>query len=233
MKNNFFTKLLLFIALFTSCGKENSYFTKPFFDAKGKHIGDSVFIDNVVNKIVFIDSSYILDSIVFSRYNNPSNSLKSIESYNDGKRIFENIDYYENGNIKKYSFIDEDNSNYFYERLYHSSGALLKVNGYLFFQGYIIDTASKNSDIKKGSTINYRIYYPNPPDCNVKVYIKNDDGTVYNVFSKSKFLNFLQTAYQDNNELGTYKANIFIELKENSIDTIVRYNHEFIYKVVY
>ena len=157
--------------------------------------------------------------------------MKSLKTFKGGKNIFENIDYYENGNIKKYSFIDEDNSNYYYERLYHSSGALMKINGYLFFQGYIIDTVSKNLDIKKGTIMSYRIYYPNPPDCSAKIYIANDDGKLYDVFKKSNFINFLQTVYQDNNEIGTFKVNILLELKENNLDTIARYTHGLLYTV--
>ena len=95
----------------------------------------------------------------------------------------------------------------------HENGVLIKINGYLFFQGFIIDTTSKNLDIKKGSTINYRIYYPNPPDCISSIYIKNDDGSTYDVFKKSSFLNFLQTTYQDNSTIGTYKINIMLEQK--------------------
>ena len=221
-----------FLIFFISCD-ENIILQKPFYDSKGAHVGDSLFINKLIKKIIFIDTSYTIDSIIFNRYENSENTLKNIRTFRKEKNIFENIDYFENGNIKKYSFIDEDNKNYFYERLYNDSGKIKSINGYLFFQGYVTNINTENLEIKKGQSIDYKIYYPNPPDCNVKIYIKYDDGTKFNVFKKSPFINFLQTVSNDNTELGTYKVNILLELMgKNKNDSIIQYNHELFYKVV-
>jgi hypothetical protein len=232
MKKYYFIITITFVNLLLSCNDEAGYVSRPIFDIHKKYIGDSIFVNHAIMKIIFIDTSYEIDSIVFSRYDNSSKSLKSIKTFKGGNNIFENIDYYENGNIKQYSFIDEDNGNYYYERQYHDSGPLIKIRGNIFFQGYIVDTVSKNLDVKVGSTVDYRIYYPNPPDCNVKIYIKNEDGTVYDVFGKSNFLNFMQTVYKDNNKLGNFKVTVLLELKDNSMDTTINYSHSFVYKVI-
>ncbi len=224
--------IVFFYIVFVSCNEKDNYLKKPIIDSKGQYIGDSLFVNRLIKKIVFIDSSYFIDSIVFDRYENSSQTLKSIRTFRIGKNIFENIDYFENGNIKKYSFIDEDNKNYFFERNYGTNGRLLNTNGYLFFQGYITNVDTDNLEIRKGSSIDYKIYYPNPPDCIVNLYIKYDDGKKYDVFKKSNFINFLQTVYQDNNELGTFKTNILLELKDKNTDSILKYNDELIYKVV-
>ena len=229
-------RVIVYIAFFCivliSCNERKTYLKKPFVDSKGKYIGDSFFVNNLIRKIVFVDSSYFIDSIVFNRYENFAKTLKDIRTFRMGKNIFENIDYFENGNIKKYSFIDEDNKDYFYERNYDNTGRLSSTKGYLFFQGYITNINTDNLEVRKGVSIDYKIYYPNPPDCKVNLYIKYDDGTKHDVFKKSKFLNFLQTVYQDNNELGTFKTNILLELKDKNTDSILRYNNELIYKVV-
>lgn len=229
---HYFIVIISFV-VFVSCKSGKNDFIKPFFDFQNKHIGDSIFVKDSIKKIVFIDSSYIIDSIVFNRYDNPKRSLKSLRTFKDGRTIFENIDYYENGIIEKYSFIDEDDSTYLYERLYHNSGLLLKVNGNLFFQGYTTNINTQNLEVKKNSTIDYKIFYPNPPDCTVNLYLKADNGSLYQVFKKSHFLNFLQTGSNNANEIGTFKVNVLLVLKEHSIDTTVHYNHELIYKVVY
>ena len=223
-----FASIILFI--FFSCNKKNEQTKAPFYDSNMKHIGDSIFDNKILSKINFTDTTYEIDSIVFKTNKGFKNRLVSINTYKNGKLIFENIEFYENGNIKKYLFIDEDNSNYYYERLYNKEGKFSTSAGCLFFQGYIIDSSSKSMDIRKGTTITYRIYYPNPPDCKTDIYIKNDDGSVYDVFNKSKFINFLQTVAQDNNELGTFKVNV--QLKQKSDDTIIFYSKDVIFNVI-
>lgn len=232
MKKIFLIAISFFIVLLSSCQEKERYTKIPFYDLHKTYIGDSIFLNDVIKTIVFVDTSYEIDSIVFNWYSTKMHRLQNLQTFKNGKNIFENIEYYENGNVKKYSFLDEENSSYYYERLYHSDGSLLKINGHLFFQGFIIDTVSKSLDIKRGSTINYRIYYPDPPDCISRIYVKNDDGSVYDVFKKSSFLNFLQTTYQDNNTLGTYKVNIEFEQKDKSMDTTILYNRAVIYKVI-
>jgi len=224
--------VLIFISLLSSCKDKSVYLKKQFFDSKNKYIGDSIFINNIIKTIVFKDSSYVIDSIVYNRYNNSVNNLKSIQTFKNGKNIFENIDYFENGNIKRYSFIDEDNSNYYYQRNYDSNGNFLNTYGYVFFKGYVTNINLDNLEVKKGTTIDYKIFYPNPPDCKAKIYVRVNDSTLFDVFHKSKYLNFLQTVVKDNNELGTYQTNILLELKQNNNDSVIRYDKTLFFKVV-
>lgn len=222
-----------FIAvMLLSCRQKERYIQSPFYDMNKKQIGDSIFLNDSITKIVFIDTTYEIDSIIFNRYPTSMRNLRSIQTFKRGRKIFENIEYYQNGNIQKYLFIDEENPNYYYERLYQVNGSLIKISGYLFFQGFIIDTASNSLAVKKGSTISYRIYYPNPPDCISRIYVKNDDGSIFDVFKKSPFLNFLQTVSQSNSSLGTFKVNITLEQHDKSLDTTVFYNKAVIYKVI-
>jgi hypothetical protein len=224
--------ILLTIAFLLESCKEN-YTQKSFFDTKGNYLGDSIFVNNRIMKIVFTDSSFEIDSIVFRRYNNTKHSLQSKNTFKKNKTIFENINYYENGNIAQYLFINDDNENDYYERLYSDDGIIRYTKGYPFFKGFIIDTVSpKGMDIKRGVTICYRIYYANPPDCETKIYIKYDDGAIYDVFKKSKVVDFLQTVYQDNDEIGIYKVNVFLELKEKNTDTTLKYNKDVIFRVI-
>jgi hypothetical protein len=226
------TLLSVCVASILSCNGTPTYFSKPIFDSDQKHIGDSIFSDNLIEKIIFTDSTYEIDSVVFSRYNNAARTIKAINTFMGGKVVFENNEYFENGNIKKYKFIDEDNSHCFYERLYNVNGKLMKSRGYLFFQGYIVDTVHPGIKIKKGTTIAYRIYYPNPPDCYSKVYITDETGVKYDVFKKSNFINFLQTVKQDNDEVGFYKATILLEMIDKSADTTMRFKQDAILEVV-
>jgi hypothetical protein len=87
-------------------------------------------------------------------------------------------------------------------------------------------------ELKKGEQIDYKIYYPNPPDCKTKLYIKYDDGKLFDVFKKSTFMNFLQTTSNDNDQIGTYKVNILLEIKGNNEDSAVDYNRVLFYKVI-
>lgn len=232
MKRYCFIGLVLFISLLLSCKMKSSYFVKPFFDLHNKYVGDSIFVNGAISKIIFKDTTYEIDSIVFYRYSDLPAVIKSIKTFKKGKNIFENIEFYKTGRIKKYSFIDEDDSNYYYERLYHESGVLVKINGKIFFQGFIIDTTSKGSVMKIGSQIEYRIFYPNPPDCKTRIYIKNDDGTCYDVFRKSEFLDYLQTVFSTNSELGNFKVTVALDQDDKSMDTTITYQKSLIFKVV-
>src|SRR6266571_7705942 len=129
MNRIFFIITLNVIFLLNSCQiKEHT--NRPILNSKNIHIGDSIFISGVLKKVIFTDSSYVIDSIVYERYDN--NNLKSKSTYKSSKPIFENIEYHQNGKMKKYVFIDDDNANYFYERNYDTLGNLLNKQGELF-----------------------------------------------------------------------------------------------------
>jgi hypothetical protein len=156
-----------------------------------------------------------MDSIVFRWYDDLAGKLKEVLTFKEGKNVFENEEYYRNGKIKKYRFNDVDDTSIFYQRTYDENGVMTSSTGHLFFNGFIVDSsATKGSTIKKGTTISHRIYYPNPPDCVSRLYIKNDDGSVYDVFGKVTFINFGQAVYQDNNTEGSYKMAVVLEQKD-------------------
>jgi hypothetical protein len=216
-----------------SCNNKSTYTLKPFFDPYGKKVGDSVYRDNLIEKIVFTDSTYEIDSVVFSRYDNPAKTLKASNTFMNGKHVFENVIYYQNGNIADYKFIDEDSSNYFYERTYSSKGKLLWSRGYVFYQGYIIDTTPVSGiKVKQGTSIAYRIYHPNPPDCVTNLYLVDGEGKKWSVFEKSKFLDFLQTVWQDNYDLGFFGSTFLLELKDKHADTTITFSQDIIMEVV-
>jgi hypothetical protein len=52
----------------SACDGKKLDFEKPLFDSDGKHIGDSCFLGGMIRKIVFVDTTYSIDSVVFSRY---------------------------------------------------------------------------------------------------------------------------------------------------------------------
>lgn len=223
-------KFFIFFLLFIFSCKESVNEQKPLYNPSGKHIGDSILRNNKLAAIVFSDSKYEIDSILF-KYN--KKKLVKQETLKAGKKVFENIEYYDNGSIKRYTFLDEDNSSFYYERIYDSSGNLISDNNNLFFQGFIVDNINTaGTDIRKGTTIEYRVYFPNPPDCTTNLYIKNDDGTIYNVFKKATFVNFLQTVRQDNDELGTFKVNILMEQRDNKTNKVRQYEHAVIFDVI-
>ena len=233
MKNS--SGILLFACFVSclSCNNHTVYSSKPFFDPYGKKVGDSVFYDNLIQKIVFTDSTYEIDSVVFNRYDNQAKSLKSVNTFMDGKHVFENVDYYKNGSIAKYMFVDGQKNNHCYERWYRSTGPLLFSRGDVFFQGYLVDTTAIHKDkLIKGTSSIYRIYYPNPPDCVASMYVfDNDTGEKYDVFEKSSFLNFLQTTWHDNKRTGYMKTPVLLELFDKHADSTIRYTETFFFEV--
>ena len=225
--------IVSYVVTHLSCENKSTYFSKPFFDADGNKVGDSVYRDNLIEKILFTDSTYEIDSVVFSRYDNSAKTVKAVNTYMKGKFVFENKYYYRNGNIALYKFIDDEKSNYFYERRYRSNGSFAQSRGYVFYQGYIIDTnATIGMTVKQGTSTGYRIYYPNPPDCVTSLYLVDDTGKKWAVFEKSKFLDFLQTVWQDNDNPGFFKSTFLLELNDKHRDTTIRFTQDIITEVV-
>ena len=108
--------LLLFIVItcfFVSCNQRDSIEKRPVFNIQNLKVGDSIFTNKLLNKIIFSDSSLIVDSIVYLRYGNSLKTIKSSNSFIKGKKAFENIEYYENGKIKSYQFLDDECENCF------------------------------------------------------------------------------------------------------------------------
>ncbi len=217
----------------SSCNERDKYTRTPFFDSKKTHIGDTVFLDGRIDKIIFKDTSYKIDSIVYRWYKNSPSKLYSIVSMRNNNHVFENIYYHENGNIKEYHFHGDENSSLFYDRYYDNYGNLQTIEGDVFFIAYFIDTLNNNPyKVKFGTTTEYRLYYPNPPDCISNIFLKSIDGKQYNVFNKSSFLNYLLTSYQDNKiKEGIFRADIELQLKEKKLDSTAKYCMSYIFEV--
>lgn len=200
------------------CQKKNNYHAVPILDKKHNHIGDSVFCNGILSKVVFVDSMYIIDSIVYERYDNQARNLKSIRTYSNGVWVFENIEYFENGRIKEYVFKDEENEDYFYLRKYNEDGVLIETEGELFFQGYLDGLDFNTLEVKFGKDIDIKVFYPNPPDCDVFLYVKGDNNEKWNVFHGSKYIDFLQSVSVKNDTVSNKwnKIDICIDLKNKS-----------------
>lgn len=222
--------LVLFYLI--SCkGKKNT--KVQIIESNNNHVADSIFINGVADKIVFKDTTYGIDSIVFKYFDQDGKKLKSVETFHDGRKIFENLYYHPNGNLKRYKFICDDNERLFYSRWYTAKGEFSSSEGQIFFQSYITNIDIETGEIKKGKPIEYKIYYPAPPDCKTRFLVKNDDGSFSeDVFRKSKVLNYLQLMGHDNDDLGTYKVNICLEMYPNNRDTLSSYSAALIFKVV-
>jgi hypothetical protein len=193
-------------------------------------------VNDLLVKVIFHDTTDFIDSITIDRYSNTS-AVKSINSFMGGNKVFENIYYYPDGRVKTYEFIDEDNSEYLYRRQYSISGDSVFVQGEVFFQGYLAVIPDYKSDsgkieMKKGSSIRLRIFHPSPPDCEVKIYIKDNDGTVFDVFKKSNLLTYLHTVSIRGSDVGSFKMEIWMEVFLNNSTPIQKFHRSFYYTVI-
>lgn len=226
--------LFLFIvslSFFTKCTDNNVYRESSLYDNYGQHVCDSIFENNLVTKVIFSDTLFEIDSIVFTRFKNPDGSLKSKETFKNAQRVFENIYYHPNGKLANYYFFDEDHQDFYYERQYNINGQLENTNGELFYQGFIVDSPKTEGIYSVGTKVTYRIYFPSPPDCDTRIYIRNDDGSIYDVFKRSSVLGFLETASQTTSEQGTFKLKIFLELRDRQKNEVSEYINEIVYQV--
>jgi len=213
---------LIAVIFINACNTESLTKIVPFIDLNGKYIGDSIFLNEKIMKIIFTDTSIYIDSIVFDYHHHDNQILKSKQTFMDGRLVFENIAYYKNGNIKIYTFIDDDKETCYYRRFYSLSGMEVQTSGELFFQGYI-EGITDNFEIKIGDTIGYSIFYPNPPDCKTDLYIKIDNEP-YFVFSKSAYIDCLQTVTASYSDIGFNETDIWLSIKDNHTDSIQYYN---------
>lgn len=236
MTNKIFFVTFILVELLASCRQRNIIEKKPILNSNNLHIGDSIFENNLLSKIVFTDSSLTLDSIVYTRWTSNSKNIKTIKSFVYGKQAYENIDYYENGNIKTYQFLDFSCKNCFYKRDYDSLGNLISVNGNHIFECNIDKINLKTLTIKKGMTINIQLFYANPPDCKTFTYVKFADNEKKDVFHQSKLVSFLKTVAVDNNSYNTNKEwseiEIGVEVKDNKTNKIDTSSKSLLYKVV-
>lgn len=222
-------KILFFIilALFLSCSSRELV-ERPLYDSWNRYIGDSVLEKNKLKKIMIQDQNYFFDSIVYDRYDN--GKLKSSRTYSKGNLVFENVEYFENGEIKSYKFLDS-RSGSTYQREYNSSGVNTSVIGEPFFC-VVLENVLPHGTAFIGDTTYYRVFYPNPPDTDTKFYIKQKNGELYDVFRTSPAINFLQTTSHSNLKEGQYKAEILMKFKDTQKESEYECSHTITYKII-
>ena len=228
---------LLTTVLAIACNSKELIVRKPILDKNRIKIGDSIFNNKNLVKIIFTDTTLIVDSIVYKRFNISTNKIKSISTFIKGKRVFENIEYHENGKIKEYRFIDEDSDTYFYSRIYDTSGHFLDKQGKLFFQIYLHDTSNlEGLAIKEGSNLFINVFYPNPPDLKSFLFVRFSDNKKIDVFSENKIMNCLKSVYTENTlkdkSVNWREINIGLELSEVDGNIIDTFGKKVFYKVV-
>ncbi len=167
----------------------------------------------------------LIDSIVYERYENASKTVKAINTYIKGKKVFENIVYNENETIRTYQFFDTDCSDCLYRRDYDSIGNLISTNGKYLFQCNTDKIDTQTLSIKKGTTLKLKLFYANPPDCMTFTNVKFSNNKKADVFYQNKHIRFLKTVTVENDNIGSKKwKHIEIEVvikdtKNNKTDT--------------
>jgi|GEM_PF-897087 len=226
----------ILVATLFSCTQKESPTIKTIkiFNSKGKYIGDSVLNDGLLQKIVFKDSSLIIDSIVFYRYDNDARSVESKFTFIGGDRVFENVEYHQNGQVSRYLFFDEEKHNYFYERIYDTLGNLIEAKGEVFFQGYLSGLNFKTLDAQQGTNLKIKIFHPNPPDCRTKLSVKLEDDSNAEVFSRNKNISFLKevSGSVEKPPIGKIWTEIDVWLELQGANDTFYYNQAIYYKVV-
>jgi hypothetical protein len=234
MTSKIFFVTFILIGLLPSCRQRNVIEKKSILNSKGLHIGDSILESNLLSKIIFIDSSLLIDSIVYTRFPNSSKSTKAINTYIKGRKAFENIDYNENGTIKSYQFLDTDCENCFYRRDYDSSGNLVSTNGKYLFQCNFDKINLETLSIKKGTTITLKLFYANPPDCKTLTYVRFSGNQKTDVFYQNKQIRFLKTVAVDNDydeKKSWRQIEMGLEVKDNKHNKIDTSSKSLFYKV--
>jgi hypothetical protein len=227
--------LSILILIFISCQQKDLSEKRPIFNSKNLHIGDSIITNKLLSKIIFIDSSLIIDSIIYTRFANSSKSIKAINTYVKGKKAFENIEYNENGKIKSYEFLATDCENCFYKRDYDNLGNLISTNGKYLFQCNFDNIDTKTLSVKKGTTIKLKLFYANPPDCKIFTYARFAGNQKTDVFYQNKQIKFLKTVAIDNDDYDEKKnwrqIEIGVEIKNDKTNKIDTLSESLFYKV--
>jgi hypothetical protein len=235
MTRKIFFLILTLVSFFLSCRQRNIIERKPILNDKKLHVGDSILENGLLTKIIFSDSSLLVDSIVYTRFSNSSKSIKAINTYIKGKKAFENIEYNDNGEIKSYQFLDNDCENCFYKRDYDSSGNLISTNGKYLFQCNADKIDLATLSIKKGTTINLNLFYANPPDCKTLTYVRFTGNKKKDIFYQNEQISFLKTVAVDNNDYDENKhwrqIEIGIEIKDNKTNKVDTSSQSLFYKV--
>ncbi len=222
------------MSTFLACRQKDVIETRPIFSDKKLHIGDSIVMNSLLTKIVFRDTSLIIDSIIYTRFPNSSKGIKTINTYVKGKKAFENIEYNEKGKIISYQFLDPDCENCFYKRTYDNLGNLISSSGNYLFQCNVDKINLEDLSIKEGTTITLRLFYANPPDCKTFTYVRFEGDHKKDVFYQDKRIGFLKTVAVDNEydaKKDWRQIDIGIEVKDEKSNKIDTTSKSLFYKV--
>ena len=226
--------IFILISFFISCRQRSVIEQKPILNDKKVHIGDSIIENHLLSKIVFMDTSLIIDSIVYTRFPNSSNTIKFVNTYIKGKKAFENIEYNENGKMRSYQFLDPDCENCFYQRDYDKLGNFISTSGNYLFQCDVDKIDLETLSIKQGTTIALRLFYANPPDCNAFTYVRFLGNQKTDVFHQNKQIRFLKTVAVDNDydeKKNWRQIEIGIEIKDNKTSKVDTASKSLFYEV--
>ena len=226
----FFSSLSLY-----SCRENNVLAKRPIHDKDGLHIGDSLFKNEDLEKIIFTDYNLKIDSIVFKRFPSPSRRIKSVNTYIKEKKGFENILYYESGQIKSYQFLDPDCDNCFFIRDYDEFGNLISSRGDFLFQCYIDGIDSKTSSVRSGTTLRLNLFYAKPPNCSVFTFSKFPKEGKVDFFHQNKFISFAKYVSVDVEYKGKEswrRIEIGVEIKDSTTNKLDSSIQSLIYQVL-
>lgn len=225
----------VFLCLLICCFGCNSTIQRPIISEAGLRLGDSIFVNHQLVKVIFSDSTLYIDSMVYERDKSYENKLKSIHTYMNGKKVFENISYYKNGNPKEYLFIDDNSESYFYKVMYDTDGNVINQEGVLFFQGYVDKINPKTLEVKDdGKRMEIKVFYPKPPRCITSLSVRMEDNQFYKVFQPNKYIPFLQQVWVDTKAGGKEwsEIDIWLELQHEGVDTDLHYNKPLFFRIV-
>ena len=204
------TYIVVTLLVLLSCNNRNITSISHITDNQGNILGDSIFLNGLLSKIVFKDSFFIIDSIVYQYWDN--DYLRSIYTYKDGKNIFENIEFDNDDRYKSYRFISI-NDTCIHEREYGIYEQLIELKGPFFFNLFISGLNFDDNTISEEDRLGLKLFLPDPPYCEVKPYIINDEGRKNYVFEKNEHLNYLYTASFGFNDSIEYGINKWTEIR--------------------
>ena len=229
-RNNYSYLLLIVIPIFFLTCKfrhvKNELLVKHIYGLNKSFLGDSIFKGDLLLKVVFIDSSFGIDSITYARY--PDNTLKSISTFKNGLPVFERIEFYNNGNIKKYEFIDIE-SKYSYERDYNENGVLDSALGKPFFSCILAGINGRT--VQHDSLLSAYLYAPIPPNVETRIYTKFDDSTEED-FDRRPYLKNLFRESLRATKVGNQEWDIHMKFYDKDMDTTYDISTPLIFKVV-
>ncbi len=228
-QNNYW--FYLFIAtwlLFFSCKPAKSKCTiRHIYTSSNTILGDSIFWDGKLSKVIFSDTIFGIDSIVYVW--NSNGRLASVTNLKNGLPIFERVNYFDNGHIKKYEFIDLT-SKFSYERDYNISGKIDTILGKPFFSCILRGMYSGN--VPQDSLLRAYLYAPIPPNVETKIYTRFDDGSQEDFDRRRYLTNLFREDIRARGD-GNKRWDIHMKFYDKDKDTIIDISAPLIFKILH